>query len=84
MGSVAASPGALMFSKAISAPKLWGPGEPGQLSTDIQEKGWHRCQPLLAPDPPPQQCLTVASPPGWPEEVATGVSQPAWHRSSLK
>ena len=81
-GSAAASPRALVFSRAIGTPKLLRLGKPRQLSTGIQEKGWHQCQPLLAPDFP-RRCLTVASPQGWPEEVAAGVSHPAWHRGSL-
>lgn len=82
MGSTAASPGALVFSRTIGAPKLLGSGKPAQISTGIQEKQWHRCQPPLTPDLL-RWCLTVASPQGWPEEEAVGVRHPAWYRGSL-
>lgn len=59
--STADSPGTLMFSRTIGTPKLLGSGKRRQLSTGVQEKGWHQCQPPLTPDFLPW-CLIVVSP----------------------
>lgn len=77
MGSATASPGAFVFYRTISTPKLLGSGEPMEIFPDVQGKGWHQCQPLLAPDVP------LWCPQGCPLGAAAGVSHPAWYRGSL-